>query len=77
VFKLNTNASLIGTGVFRLGGILRDSTGNFLIGFPSLKSSSNVVRVKAKAILIGLQICNSNNYRSNQIIIKIDVKAMI
>lgn len=60
VYKLNTDGPRKGNAATR-GGVLRDSEGDFILGFTTRFKHSDALRAELDAIHLGLQICASKH----------------
>lgn len=76
VFKLNVDGSHgLGKGSLACGGLIRDAEGNFIKGFHSKITSSNVIWAELWGVLSGLQL--ARNIMLQHIVVEVDSKTAI
>jgi ribonuclease HI len=77
LLKLNTNASKFWNGEFGVAGALRDHEGNLQIAFLGRIQEVDSLQVEVRALLMGLQMCQLQNYNLNRIIAESDAIEMV
>jgi hypothetical protein len=72
--KLNVNAYKFTKKDFRVGGVIRNSLGNYVIGFNGKIEASSSIEVEGKALVTGILIYEAVNFNIKEVEIKLYLK---